>query len=138
VRVPLISKSKVPKVAIANHAGLGLPRLGRTNLANSGSSGRALDRLVKDYFERQFQWDFGSVRVHADERSARSAAGIGARAFTVGTDIAFGPGERPGINRLTVHELAHVVQNEISGDVQTVHCAPAPYSIVSVKTSGEW
>jgi hypothetical protein len=58
--------------------------------------------------------DFGTIRIHADERAAAAAGALNARAFTVGRDIYFGageyaPGTRPG-RRLLVHELTHVVQ----------------------------
>jgi hypothetical protein len=34
--------------------------------------------------EQRFGFDFGSLRVHADGRAAKSAAAIGALAYTVG------------------------------------------------------
>jgi hypothetical protein len=52
--------------------------------------------------------------VHSDSRAAESARAVGARAYTVGRNIAFGGGEyRPdaeGGRRLLAHELSHVVQ----------------------------
>ena len=58
--------------------------------------------------------DFGAVRLHTDQRAAKSARAVGARAFTVGQHIVFGPGQYapatvPG-QRLLAHELTHVVQ----------------------------
>jgi hypothetical protein len=57
---------------------------------------------------------FSRVRIHTDRRAAESARAIGARAYTVGSDIYFGQGEyRPGTRegrRLIAHELAHVAQ----------------------------
>jgi hypothetical protein len=54
------------------------------------------------------------VRVHADAGAAALARSVSARAFTVGSDIFFGPGEyRPttrGGRELLTHELVHVVQ----------------------------
>jgi Domain of unknown function (DUF4157) len=54
------------------------------------------------------------VRVHTDGGAAALARSVSARAFTVGSDIFFAPGEyqpatRPGRELLT-HELVHVVQ----------------------------
>jgi hypothetical protein len=58
--------------------------------------------------------DFSGVRVHTDAVSQELNDSLDARAFTIGKDIAFGPGEyQPGTvigNALIAHELAHVVQ----------------------------
>jgi hypothetical protein len=64
--------------------------------------------------EASFGFDFSQVRIHADGGAASASAQLGARAFTIGTDIAFGAGEyRPNTlagDALIAHELAHVVQ----------------------------
>jgi hypothetical protein len=58
--------------------------------------------------------DFTRVRVHADQRAGESARAVGARAYAVGKDIVFGPGEfrphREEGRRLLAHELAHTRQ----------------------------
>jgi len=58
--------------------------------------------------------DFGDVRIHTGSAAAQKASELGARAFTIGRDIAFAPGEyRPGTpegDALLAHELAHVQQ----------------------------
>jgi len=58
--------------------------------------------------------DFGDVRVHTDSAAAQQASDLGARAFTVGTHVAFAAGEyQPGTpegDALLAHELAHVQQ----------------------------
>ena len=64
--------------------------------------------------EPRFGRDFSRVRVHADTRAADSARAVAARAYTVGSDVVFGPGEyAPATTagrHLIAHELAHVVQ----------------------------
>ena len=54
------------------------------------------------------------VRVHTDSAAAALARSVSARAFTVGSDIFFGPGEyqpaTPAGRELLTHELVHVVQ----------------------------
>jgi hypothetical protein len=64
--------------------------------------------------EGRFGHDFSGVRVHTDARAARSAQELGARAYTVGLDIAFGTQQyaphTPTGQRLLAHELAHVIQ----------------------------
>jgi hypothetical protein len=54
------------------------------------------------------------VRVHTDDHAAALARAVEARAFTVGNDIFFGPGEYAPATRggaeLIAHEVTHVVQ----------------------------
>ncbi len=59
------------------------------------------------------------VRLHTGAAAERSAQGLGARAYTVGSDVVFGAGEfAPGTpqgDELLAHELAHVVQQDQTG-----------------------
>lgn len=79
-------------------------------------SGAALDADTRAFFEPRFGYDFSRVRIHASSLAERSADAVGARAFTVGSDVVFAPGEyAPGSSsgrRLLAHELAHVMQQE--------------------------
>jgi hypothetical protein len=79
-----------------------------------GAPGRPLETEIRAAMEPRFGVDFSRVRIHADPKAATSANSVAARAFTVGHQIVFGPGEyRPWIadgQRLLVHELAHVAQ----------------------------
>ena len=63
--------------------------------------------------------NLSGVRVHTGGESAEAAESLGARAFTVGSDVHFGRGEfAPGSkegDRLLAHELTHVVQGQKSG-----------------------
>jgi hypothetical protein len=76
--------------------------------------GRALDSSVSEHIGSALGDSLGDVRIHADGPAAALARSVSARAFTVGTDIFFGPGEyRPGTaagRELLTHELVHVVQ----------------------------
>lgn len=58
--------------------------------------------------------DLSGVRLHTDADSAIAAQALGARAFTVGSDIHFGAGEYDPSSRLgqhlIAHEVAHVLQ----------------------------
>ena len=84
----------------------------RISVARGGGS--PLPGGARDFFEPRFDHDFGSVRVHADDRAAGLSRQVNARAFTVGSGIFFGAGEyRPDTSegrRLVAHELTHVVQ----------------------------
>lgn len=77
-------------------------------------SGEPLDPAMRASFEPDFGADFSGVRVHSDEKAARSARDLNARAFTVGSDVVFAEGEyQPHTSagkHLLAHELAHVVQ----------------------------
>ena len=82
----------------------------RSNVGSERSTGEPLDASTRAFFEPRFGFDFGSVRVHRDAAAMASATRIGARAYTLGRDVVYGPGAGPGANSLTAHELAHVVQ----------------------------
>jgi hypothetical protein len=83
------------------------------------AAGESLDPTARAYFEPRFGRDLGDVRVSADATAARSAAAVGARAYTVGKRISFAAGEyAPGTTsgrRLLAHELAHVIQQSGGG-----------------------
>jgi hypothetical protein len=78
------------------------------------SSGRPLDEATRIFFEPRFGHDFGKVRVHCDESSARSAQAVDALAYTVGPNIVFGAGQYAPATatgrRVLAHELTHVMQ----------------------------
>ena len=80
------------------------------------SDGQSLDSGAASRLGAAFGRDFSNVRVHTDAKAAALSNNLNARAFTVGGDIAFGPGEyQPGTligDALIAHELAHVVQQE--------------------------
>ena len=81
--------------------------------------GAALDESTKKFFSSRFGHDFSSVRVHSDERAAKSADALSAQAYTLGPHVVFGRGEfAPETAKgrhLLGHELAHVVQQSRGG-----------------------
>ena len=76
--------------------------------------GRPLDPEARALLEPRFGRDLGAVRVHDDAEAAEAARAVEARAFTVGNDVVFSPGQyapgTPAGQRLLAHELAHMVQ----------------------------
>ena len=81
--------------------------------------GRTVSEDDRRDLGQRFGFDVSSVRIHADDRAGDLAALVGARAFTVGSDVVFGrgmysPHTRQGL-RLLSHELAHVAQQSRSG-----------------------
>jgi hypothetical protein len=74
------------------------------------SGGQPMDPSTRNSMEEHFQRDLHGVRLHADATAQAQAASLGAKAFTAGNNIWFGPGHGPGDRRLLKHELAHVMQ----------------------------
>src|SRR5687768_11563685 len=78
--------------------------------------GTNLDADTRAFFEPRFGYDFSRVRIHTGTQAARSTHVVGARAYTVGKDVVFAPGEyapRSSAGRqLLAHELVHVMQQQ--------------------------
>ncbi|HEX6369712.1 MAG TPA: DUF4157 domain-containing protein [Longimicrobium sp.] len=78
------------------------------------SGGEPLPADTRSFMESRFAHDFSAVRVHTGARAAETAREMDARAFTVGRDVVFGPGEyaphTPSGRHLLAHELAHTIQ----------------------------
>ncbi|MEU2230927.1 eCIS core domain-containing protein [Streptomyces vietnamensis] len=76
--------------------------------------GRPLAEPLRREMEDRLGADFSDVRVHTGATAQRSAAEIGARAYTAGSNVVIGPG---GADKHTLaHELTHVIQQR-SGPV---------------------
>jgi hypothetical protein len=88
------------------------------------SPGHALNHDTRGFFEGRFGQDFSHVRVHTDDRAAKSAQAVNALAYTVGNDVVFGAGQYAPNSylgqKLLAHELTHVTQNgsEVAGGRQ--------------------
>jgi hypothetical protein len=78
------------------------------------SAGESLGVSARGFMESRFSHDFSRVRIHNNAQSDVAARQLSARAFTVGSDIAFRQGEyQPGTTAgrwLMAHELTHVIQ----------------------------
>jgi hypothetical protein len=83
-------------------------------ISSGATAGRPVDGPVRAAMEPRFGVDFSRVRIHDDAEAGRLSTEMNARAFTVGRDIYFAPGEyQPQSQdgrRLLAHELTHVVQ----------------------------
>lgn len=84
-----------------------------------GDGGRPLPAALRGYFEPRLGHDLSGVRLHTGGDAAETARSVGARAFTVGRDVAFGSGEyQPDSHqgrRLLAHELVHTLQQGAAG-----------------------
>lgn len=80
----------------------------------SVGGGQPLTAGTRSFFEGRLGADFGDVRVRTGRDADRAARSLGARAFTVGSTIAFRSNAfRPDTGdgkRLLAHELTHVLQ----------------------------
>jgi hypothetical protein len=96
-----------------SHAPRTLPILDG-KLESLRGKGQPMPRSVLDFFEPRFGCDFCQVRIHSDDKAAKIARGLNAKAFTVGRHTGFERGYyTPGTfegKRLLAHELTHVIQ----------------------------
>jgi len=86
----------------------------QSQINNLKGGGQPLSPSLRSYFEPRFGQDFSGVRLHTDANGASAARSVNAKAFTLGSDVAFAAGqyspETTGGKRLLAHELTHVVQ----------------------------
>ncbi|MFF8031538.1 DUF4157 domain-containing protein [Streptomyces sp. NPDC016626] len=83
------------------------------------STGRPLAEPVRREMETRLGADFSDVRLHTGATARRSAADIGARAYTSGSHIVIGDGG--GDKHTLAHELTHVVQQRTGPVAGTDH-----------------
>lgn len=104
-------------------------------------SGQPLPPVTQMFFEQGFGHDFSGIRIHNSLSAARTAESINARAFTLGSDIAFArdqyvPGSSDG-RRLIAHELAHSLQQRKIGRRIQRFAFTEPDSECPSRVSGE-
>ena len=91
------------------------------------SSGSPMPDTTRVPMERLFGADFVDVRVHAGDEADNLNRMLGARAFTVGSDIFLSgsapPAETPDGTHLLAHELTHVLQQRERHAARTVRRA---------------
>lgn len=100
-----------------NEAPAAVPAVGPETEARISAlqgGGAPLSPALRGYFEPRLGQDLSAVRLHTGAQAEAAAGEVQARAFTVGPNIAFAPGEfRPeteGGKKLIAHELVHTVQ----------------------------
>ena len=108
-------------MSAVQHSPLVVPNLQRNATASSphyappsvhavlNTPGQPLDQSTRDFFEPRFGRDLSHVRIHTDDAAARSAEDVQARAYTVGSHVAFGEGFHRNMS-IVAHELVHVIQ----------------------------
>ena len=102
----------------------------RINALRGG--GDSLPEQTRREMETRFNTNFSRVRIHNDTAAAELCQEVKARAFTVGNDIFFAPGEfapeTPAGKHLLAHELTHVLQ-QTGGEIaiqRRIEPAPNP------------
>ncbi|MBX0331308.1 DUF4157 domain-containing protein [Oscillochloris sp. ZM17-4] len=98
----------------SSSAGVDVTPAVESGVAQLRGGGRPLAPETRGVMEQRMGHDFSQVRVHTDARAGDLARQIHARAFAVGSDVAFAPGQyrpaSPEGQRLLAHELTHVAQ----------------------------
>jgi hypothetical protein len=101
--------------------------------------GQRLRPDVRGFMESRFGHHFGHVRIHAEGDAARLARSVQARAFTVGSNIAFAAGQyQPDSDtgrQLLAHELTHVVQQTGGSQVADESADPLAQPAVAPTSS---
>jgi hypothetical protein len=92
------------------------------NYYSSISGGQNLPKDVNHFYASRMGHDFSDVKIHTGKEAATSAAGVNARAYTIGNHIIFNEGEYdPSTNegkKILAHELTHIVQQKQNGNVK--------------------
>jgi hypothetical protein len=100
------------------------------------ASGRPIDERTNSHVSAAFGRDLSGVRIHTGAEAADLNRSLGARAFTLGSQIFFGAGEyRPNTadgSHLLAHELAHTVQQS-----DTAQRAPVVRRVIKVTADPE-
>lgn len=86
----------------------------QTQIDGSLGQGQSLDTNTQSFMESRMDHDFSEVNIHTGGDAAQLNRKLGARAFTVGSDIYFNSGEyQPSSTagkKLLAHELTHTIQ----------------------------
>jgi hypothetical protein len=97
----------------------------------SEGNGAALPNETNRFMSNAFRSDFSGVQIHTDSNALQMNQKLGARAFTVGSDIYFNkreynPESTDG-KQLLAHELTHVVQqnNNVNRKIQMMSAGDA-------------
>lgn len=102
----------------------------RTAASPLRGGGEPLDGGVRQLMQTRFGFDFAGVRIHRGRTAVGATTALNARAVTIGSDIAFAPGEfcphTTSGQRLLAHELTHVAQQRTRSGAPAVQRQPKP------------
>ena len=112
-----------------------------SKISTTKGSGDSMDNSTKSFMESRFGTDFSSVKIHTGNEAIQMNRELGAKAFTVGSDIYFNQGQyQPESNsgkHLLAHELTHTVQQgaispKAQTKIQKAGAAPVPRKTIWV------
>lgn len=123
---PSTARGARPAVRLSPPAGVapaGLPEPVREVVA-ANDAGTPLAPGIAAPLESGLGVDLSPVRVHSDARAAAATAALGVRAFTWGTHVYLGQGERATDLPLIAHEVSHAIQQSAG---PAVHLFDGPH-----------
>jgi len=124
-----------------NQSAGGLSPAAENAIRGIKGSGRPLPNETRSFMESRFGADFNPVRIHTDSRADTLAGSMNAKAFTLGSDIAFKSGhyapETSAGKTLLAHELTHVVQQK-SAIARKSPVHPVMQRTAEPKVQGVW
>ena len=139
-------RGATPRIQLSSEVGVAggtLDRGTEAEIDRRRGRGRHLDGELRRSMEGAFGADFSDIRLNVDAGSDALNERIGARAFSIGSDVFVRRSDyRPAADsgrRLIAHELAHTVQQGASSRIQrssdtTIRRALNPDS----KSKGDW
>ena len=90
-----------------------------SSIESSTGKGSPLDQDTHAFMSSRFNSDFSGVNIHTNSEAVQWNQDLGARAFTMGSDIYFNQGQYHPYaedgKRLLAHELTHVLQQKGNG-----------------------
>ncbi len=92
--------------------------------ARPSGAGLPIDTNARSHLEHGFGQDLSAVRVHDDAAANKSAARLGAQAYTAGRDIYFGAGRYQPETQAGRHLLAHEVTHSLQQGSEPQHISP--------------
>ena len=109
-----LARQVEPAEQPTSDAGQTLDETIEARIAARQGQGDLMQEAVRQDMEAQFGRDLSNVHIHTDAEAAELCAQVGARAFTIGSDIFFAPGEyapeTEAGRELLAHEMTHVAQ----------------------------
>ena len=88
----------------------GEPQSQAPSEAELDHGGSPLEPGLRGFFEQRYERDLSEVRIHVGGQAESWNDRLTAHAFTYGSHIWLGRGQRPRADFLLAHELAHVIQ----------------------------
>src|SRR5258708_9077617 len=100
-------------------------------------SGEPLSVPVQSRLASSFGADFSAVRIHKGGAARAGADRMGARAFTLGSNIVLGSGQSAEDLNLIGHEAAHVMHQSGGQSIQTFSIASSDPLEVEAAAAGQ-